>query len=324
MASDPVAVILAAGRGTRMRGAVPKVLAPVAGEPMIVHVLRAAAGAGLGPACVVVGHGADRVEAAVGPAAVFARQPDPAAGTGDAAEWGERAAPPSRDMVLLYGDMPLVRPETLRALVARHREGGHAATLVTAVLEEPAGFGRILRDGTGALAAVREERDASLEEREIREVNTGIYAFRRDALRQALGAVGTDNAQGQRYLGDVVPVLIARGERVGTLPLADPEEATGVNDRAQLARAESALLERRRSELRERGVTVHPSAWPAFDLRAEPDAVLGPLAGTGPGVSLGAGARVGAAWLERATLAPGARIGMGTVIRPVPRQEGMP
>lgn len=307
-----------------MKGRGPKVLVPLAGEPMLAHVLRAAAAAGLGPVCVVVGHGADQVRGAVGTGAVFAHQADPTAGTGDAAWWGEQAAPPSRDMVLLYGDMPLIRPETLGALARHHVEAGNAATVVTAWVDPPRGFGRILRDESGALVAIREERDASALERAVGEVNTGIYAFRRAALREALSAVGTDNAQGQRYLGDVIPILIARGERVGTLTLAEPGEAAGVNDRSQLARAEALLMERRRAQLRERGVTVHPSALPAGDLVAEPDATLGPLARTGPGVTLAAGAWVEAAWVEGATLAPAARIGPGTLIRPAPRQEGMP
>jgi bifunctional UDP-N-acetylglucosamine pyrophosphorylase/glucosamine-1-phosphate N-acetyltransferase len=275
-------VILAAGKGTRMQSADPKVLHRAAGFSLIAHVLRAADALRPATTVVVVGHLADRVKDALGKrlGLRFALQ-EPQLGTGHALLQAEpHLAGRSGTVVLLSGDVPLLRPATLRALVEAHTAGGAAATVLTAHVARPQGYGRILRDDAqgGRIAGIVEEKDATPAEREIDEVNSGIYAFALEPLFTALKSIGAANAQGEYYLPDLVRIYRARGLAVETVSLEDPREILGVNSRKELADVTAILRSVRNEELMASGVTlIDPaSAWIGPDVTVAADTVIHP------------------------------------------------
>ncbi len=232
-------VVLAAGQGTRMRSATPKVLHTIAGVPLLGHVLATARA--LDPAVVVtvVRHERDRVAAAVAellPESLVVDQ-DEVPGTGRAVEVALGALPAgfAGEIVVVSGDVPLLDVDTLRELVAAHRGRRAAATLLTAVLEDARGYGRVLRSADGAVDRIVEHADATEDERAVREINSGTYVFQADAVREYLPRVGTANAQGEKYLTDVVAALRSAGRRVEAVPVRESWIVEGVNDRAQLA-----------------------------------------------------------------------------------------
>jgi len=300
-ATTTAAVILAAGRGTRFRSEQPKVLHRAAGRTLLGHVLAAVGDAGVGRVLVVVGHGAADVSAEV--TAWAERLPVPVTtvvqpeqrGTGDAVAVALAALPPEVDRLLvLPGDTPLLTGPTLAALLAAG-EGRRLACL-TAAPADPAGYGRVLRGADGSLRGVVEDRDATPAEREVGEVNAGMYVFDRAALAPLVAALAADNAQGERYLTDVIAPLAAGGDAVALL--ADATEVGGVNDRAQLAAAGAALHQRHLHALMLAGVTVVDPAHTYVDV----DVTVGTDATLLPGTILEAATRVGA----------GARIGPNT------------
>jgi bifunctional UDP-N-acetylglucosamine pyrophosphorylase/glucosamine-1-phosphate N-acetyltransferase len=253
--SAPTVLILAAGRGTRMRSKIPKGLHDVCGRPMVLWPVRAAQQAGAGT--VVVVDSPARVLEPLLPAGVALAIQERSDGTGGAAaaalaalEGGEgvdRTAP----IVILSGDVPLVSPEAIAGLIDAHRLGGYQATMATAILADPSGYGRVVRDATGAVQRVVETKalgDSTQAEREIREVNTGIFVFAAHALRQVLPRLSADNAQGELYLPQVLDLLSADGASVGAHVVEDHALVLGVNDRADLARvralAQRAIHER--------------------------------------------------------------------------------
>ena len=256
MASErPInAIVLAAGEGTRMRSTTPKVLHRICGKPMVGHVLDSLSELALEHVVVVVGHGAAEVSAAVhelprhGGTLDTVVQPQQR-GTGDAVNVA-LASPTfddddaDDDVIVLAGDQPLLRAETLAALVRAHREHDAAATVLTAVLDDATGLGRIVRGRDGRVERIVEHADASDEERAITEINTSIYCFRRNLLAPALRRITPSNAQGEYYLTDAIEVLRAAGHRVVASVTDDPAEALGVNDRSQLAAAEGVLRDR--------------------------------------------------------------------------------
>ena len=226
----PTAVIvLAAGEGTRMKSTTPKVLHTIGGRSLVAHAIRAARGTDPHHLAVVVSHERDRVAehvSQVDPDAVVADQ-DEVKGTGRAVECALEALPADLDgtVVVTYGDVPLLTSETLEGLVAAHHASGSAVTVITATLDDPTGYGRVLRDEAGDVAAIVEQKDADAEQRAIREVNSGLYAFDVTVLREALAEVGTDNAQGEKYLTDVI--AIARGRPCGRAGAVTPLTAGG-------------------------------------------------------------------------------------------------
>jgi bifunctional UDP-N-acetylglucosamine pyrophosphorylase/glucosamine-1-phosphate N-acetyltransferase len=240
-----------------MKSLMPKVLHPVAGLTLIDRVLRIADLVSPTSTTIVVGHQADAVEAALSarPGLRFVRQ-EPQLGTGHALL---QAAPALKGatgtVVLLSGDVPLLRADTLRALVGRHDQAGAAATVLTAIVEDPTGYGRIVRRD-GAVAAIVEHKDASPEERRIREINSGIYAFDIGPLFEALRQIGSANAQGEYYLPDLVRIYRDRGLGVETVTLDDPREILGVNSRKELADVAGVLKMTRNDELMAAGVTI--------------------------------------------------------------------
>jgi bifunctional UDP-N-acetylglucosamine pyrophosphorylase/glucosamine-1-phosphate N-acetyltransferase len=258
------AVVLAAGEGTRMRSARPKPLHMLCGRPMVMFVLDALHDCSADRAVVVVGHGAERVtkrlhEAVPRLTLEFVEQ-RVQRGTGDAVMVGLTGFPDDDDddgdVLVLPGDTPLLRPETVANLVREHRLSGAACTILSAQLEDPTGYGRVVRQKDGSVARVVEQGDASPEEREITEVNTSIYCFRRSVLAPALRRITPNNAQGEYYLTDVVEVLRSAGYPVVAVVVADPQETQGVNDRLQLARAEAELRRRINQRWMRAGVTM--------------------------------------------------------------------
>ncbi|MDQ2724095.1 MAG: NTP transferase domain-containing protein [Actinomycetota bacterium] len=260
-------MVLAAGEGTRMRSERPKPLHRLCGRSMVLHVLHAVAAINPERAVVVVGHGADRVIKAVGeqpPADLpidFVEQ-RVQRGTGDAVLVALTAFPDDEgiddggDIIVLPGDTPLLRAPTLAALVRAHRGAGAAATVLTARITDPTGYGRIVRGRDGRVARIVEQADATEEEVAVDEINTSIYVFRRSVLAPALRRLNPDNAQGEFYLTDTISVLHDAGYPVTSMVVDDPMEAAGVNDRAQLAVAEAELRDRINERWMRRGVTM--------------------------------------------------------------------
>jgi bifunctional UDP-N-acetylglucosamine pyrophosphorylase/glucosamine-1-phosphate N-acetyltransferase len=284
-------VILAAGKGTRMKSAQPKVLHRVAGVPLIDHVLRAASALSPSSIVVVVGHHAGQLEAAlrIRPGLSFALQ-EPQLGTGHALLQAEPHLKGAQGtLVLLSGDVPLLRAESLAALVRTHEERRAAATVLTAVVASPAGYGRIVRDG-GRIAAIVEHKDASPAEREIGEINSGVYAFDIGPLFGALRQIGSTNAQGEYYLPDLVKIYRSRGLTVETVTLDDSREILGVNSRKELAEVGTILRAAKNEELMASGVTIvdPATAYIGGDVTVGADTVIH------PGVHLEGRTRIGA------------------------------
>lgn len=248
-----------------MKSARPKPLHLLCGRPMVLHVIDALAELHVDRVVVVVGHGAEQVvktlteEAPPEVALTFVEQ-HAQRGTGDAVSVGITALPDSDDedgdVLVMPGDTPLLRPATIAALVRTHRSADAAATLLTAEVFNPYGYGRIVRSRDGRVARVAEEADASPEEQAITEINTSIYVFRHGVLAPSLRRITPDNAKGEYYLTDVISVLHDAGYNVTAQSVADPMEAAGVNDRAQLAVAEAELRDRTNERWMRRGVTM--------------------------------------------------------------------
>ncbi|MFV0316216.1 MAG: bifunctional N-acetylglucosamine-1-phosphate uridyltransferase/glucosamine-1-phosphate acetyltransferase [Microthrixaceae bacterium] len=260
------AVLLAAGQGSRMRSERPKPLHRLCGSPMLSYVLDSLSSSGVDRAVIVVGHKGEWVtkkmsEESPGVPLDFVEQ-RVQRGTGDATMVGLVGLPEDDDgdVLVMPGDTPLLRSVTVEALVAHHRSSGAAATLLTSLIDDPTGYGRIIRSPADKVTAVVEEGDATEDQRAIHEVNTSIYCFRRSLLAPALRRVQPDNSQGEYYLTDVVGVLVDAGHTVEAIQ-APEGETQGVNDRAQLAAAEAELRRRTNHDLLGAGVTmVDPSA----------------------------------------------------------------
>jgi bifunctional UDP-N-acetylglucosamine pyrophosphorylase/glucosamine-1-phosphate N-acetyltransferase len=295
--SPAAVVILAAGEGKRMKSRTPKVLHALCGRTLLGHALAAADELDPGQLVVVVGHGREQVSAevaSVAPRARIVRQ-DQQLGTGHAVRMvTESIGVVPGTVVVSYGDMPLLRAETLRELVDRHHRAGNAVTVLTA-RGDAAGYGRIVRDPGGEFLRIVEERDATEAERAIDEYNSGCYAFDGTLLADAIKRVTTDNEQHQEYLTDVVAILRADGHRVGTLLAADAGEITGVNDRVQLSEARRELNDRILDGWMRAGVTIidPASTWIDVTVTIGQDAEIGPQTQLQGATGIGEGARIG-------------------------------
>jgi len=309
MAYRPLsAVVLAAGEGTRMRSRVPKVLHPLCGRPMLLHVIDTLVELPLERIVVVVGHQSETVTKTLQNELVtdipveFVEQRVPR-GTGDATSVALTAfsdAVDDDDVIVLSADIPLLRAETLAVLATEHRLADAAATLLTAELDDPTGYGRIVRDARGSVERIVEQSDGNPEELAIREVNPSIYCFRRTFLAPALRRVSPENAQGEYYLTDVIEVLRSTGHSVLAVPATDATETLGVNDRAQLAAAEALLRERINDEWMRAGVSMTDPARTYIDATVElaeevrllPGTVLEGRTSVGAGSVIGPDARL--------------------------------
>ncbi len=236
------ALVLAAGEGKRLGGGVPKVLREVGGKPMLEWVIESARGAGASKVVVVVGHGRESVVAAL-PGGVEWVVQDAPRGTGDAVRSAEGSLGGWRgDCWVLSGDVPGIRPGTLKALAAEHRSSGAACTLLTMELEDPKRYGRVVRDGRGRVARIVEFVDATDEEKEEPELNSGTYAFRAADLFAALPRLSNGNAQGEYYLTDVVRLMIEDGKTVAAVKAAEPRECMGADTPLALSALRAAWV----------------------------------------------------------------------------------
>ncbi|NUP80422.1 MAG: bifunctional UDP-N-acetylglucosamine diphosphorylase/glucosamine-1-phosphate N-acetyltransferase GlmU [Nonomuraea sp.] len=278
----PAAVIvLAAGEGTRMKSQTPKVLHELCGRALVDHMLASARDLGPEQLIVVIGHALEQVGghlAATSPDARAVVQREQR-GTGHAVRTVlEEVGTISGTVLVTYGDVPLLRARTLATLLGKHADDGNAVTVLTAEVPDPTGYGRIIRDPSGAVLEIVEEKDATPEQRAVKEMNSGIYAFDGLLLADAVKRVSTDNAQGEEYLTDVLSILRGDGHRVGACVAADHIEVEGVNDRVQLAFARKVLNQRLLEEHMRAGVTVidPASTWVDVGVEIAPDAVVHP------------------------------------------------
>jgi bifunctional UDP-N-acetylglucosamine pyrophosphorylase/glucosamine-1-phosphate N-acetyltransferase len=330
-------IILAAGQGTRMRSGLPKVLHPLGGRPLLGHVIETARGFTGADIHVVIGHGAERVRAAFPDPDIHWVIQDRQLGTGHAVAQVLPAIADDRAVVVMYGDVPLIRHTTLDALLADAARG--EIGLLTAELEQPAGYGRIVRDDSGDVTGIVEEKDASDAQRRIREVNTGFMAAPAGRLRGWVEALDNNNAQGEFYLTDVIALAVRDGVTVGAVTTRDPHEILGINDRLQLADLERRYQRRQAEACMQAGVTLIDPA--RFDLRGslqagedvvidvnavlEGEVVLGERVTIGPNVVL-RDTRIGDdvtvlanCVIEEAAIGSGVRIGPFARIRPETR-----
>ena len=250
------AIVLAAGLGKRMKSELPKVLHPVCGAAMVSHVLSELEGAGVTRIVAVTGHKGELVRAEVGARAACVDQPQQL-GTGHAVMMAEPALTDfAGAAIVTCGDTPLIRAETYAGLIAAQRASGSAGIVLTAVLPDATGYGRIIRGAGGGVEKIVEQKDANEAERAVREINTGTYLFDAQKLFKALKRVGTSNAQGEYYLTDVMEILLRDGERVEAVIAENAAEMMGVNSRAHLAEAAAVMNARLVRQLMEDGVTV--------------------------------------------------------------------
>jgi len=294
---EPTVVILAAGEGTRMRSAVPKVLHPLCGRPLIAWPVQAARDAGAGRVIVVDnprrrlgGHLPEGVEVAI--------QEEPK-GTGDAVAAAASLLDPTATVVVINGDVALLTAEAIEALVEAHEGARAAATMATMVLDEPGTYGRVIRDGDGLVLRVAEAKtagDATAEELKIREVNTGVYAFDGGALVAALATIDSDNAQGELYLPDVLPAMRSAGRVVVAHPIGDPDLTHGVDDRIDLAYAQQVAQRRILEEHMRNGVTIVDPGSTRIDATVSigRDTVIEPFAQLKGATTIGSDTHIGA------------------------------
>ena len=255
--SKITAVILAAGAGTRMKSKFPKVLHQVCGKPMVEHVIDVAeTGISAEQTILVVGHEAELVKGATGHRNVSFVLQSEQLGTGHAVMQAEHLLEEEGLVLLLYGDTPLIRESVIQNLITYHKEKGYHATVLTALLEDPTGYGRIVRGTGGRVERIVEQKDATAEEKSIQEINSGIYCYEGKLLKQALKQLTNDNAQKEYYITDVVEILNRQGYKVGAFTIEESTDIMGVNSRVQLAEAEEVMRMRILTELMESGVTI--------------------------------------------------------------------
>jgi bifunctional UDP-N-acetylglucosamine pyrophosphorylase / glucosamine-1-phosphate N-acetyltransferase len=325
MTSRPLAaIILAAGKGTRMKSDLHKVLHPIAGRPMLLHLMSSAAELSPAHTVVVVGAGRDQVEAAVAPlGATIAHQAEQL-GTGHAVQQAEPVLEGfTGDVLILYGDAPLVTAGTMRQMTARlHAVDAPAVVVLGFRPDEPGAYGRVIAEPDGRIAYMVEYKDASPEERAVTLCNSGLMAVRSEDLFALLARVGNDNAAGEHYLPDIVMLAAADGRGSAVIE-TDPDEVAGVNSRAELAAVELGWQRRRRAQAMADGASLiaPETVWFGYDTVIGRDVTVEPNVVFGPGVRIGDGATIhafshlaGATVGERASVGPYARLRPGTIL----------
>ncbi len=336
------AIVLAAGKGTRMKSDTPKVLHRVCGRPMLYYPLRVLSSLGAKKVVTVVGHGADEVKSALGkdkaagmPVTDFHLQ-KPQLGTGHAVGEGLKKLKGFKgDVLILSGDVPLITKETISALVKMHRRKSPrpALSLVSIILDDPFGYGRIIRDDSGGVTSIVEHKDLEALKRSINEVNAGIYVASADFLRSAIRRLKTDNKQGEYYLTDLVSIAVKRGEQVAALTHLEPGEVMGVNNRVELAAVNSRMRRKILSRLMLSGVTVlDPEAtyvdsgvkvgkdaviYPGVHLEGE--TVIGARCIIEEGVKVADSVVASGSHIKSGSVLEAARVGKGVVVGPYAR-----
>ncbi|MHB1392845.1 MAG: bifunctional UDP-N-acetylglucosamine diphosphorylase/glucosamine-1-phosphate N-acetyltransferase GlmU [Clostridia bacterium] len=325
-------IILAAGEGKRMYSKVPKVLHKVCGTPMVGHVISCARKLGDAEPVVVIGHGADQVSKAI-TGVKFVMQ-EKQLGTGHAVMQAEKYIIDG-DILILYGDTPLLKPETLMDMHETHRREGYSATILTSDFQDPTGYGRIVRNSENLVNAIVEEKDADSSTKQIKEVNSGIYFFNGKELREALKYLNNNNAQGEYYLTDVIGIMRKKGLLIGAYKINDTEDIMGVNNRYQLSEANEIMRGRIAKKLMldgvtiidpkstyietsvriERDVTIYPGCILEGDTLIQEDSVIGPNTRIKDG-KLGRGVSVQNSIVLESSIGEGTSVGPFAYIRP--------
>ncbi len=293
--NDLAIVVLAAGKGTRLKSSLAKVLHRAGGRTLVEHIVRACQPLKPRDTVVVVGHQAEQVAAIVEPLDAVTVMQQPQNGTGHAMQVAKRSLGRAKFAVVLPGDAPLVRMETLKGLIAAHRNGNAAATILSAVLADPSGYGRVVRKTETAVSAIVEESQLTDEQREINEINSAIYCFTLEKLWPALAQVKPNNKHRELYLTDAIAVLNAKGETVLAQVAADSREVLGCNTRADLAEVDRVFRERKRNALMDDGVTIQLPETVLID----PDVTAGEDTVIEPGVQLLGRTKIGARCIIR-------------------------
>lgn len=330
-----MAIVLAAGQGKRMKSKLYKVLHPVCGKPMVSHVLAAVKEASCERTVIIVGHGAEAVRTTLGDSVEYAFQAEQL-GTGHAVKQAKPLLGDEEGItVVICGDTPLVRAETVEAMISQHLAQGGAATILTAIFDDPSGYGRIVRGTDGDVLRIVEHKDCNAEEAAVREINTGTYCFDNRKLFAALEQVTSDNAQGEYYLTDVIGILQKQGERIGASIVSDVAEAIGINDRVALGEAERLMRLRINRQHQLNGVSLIDPAntyidsdvtigsdtvvYPGTALRGSTsigsDCVIGPNAELTDTI-VGSGSTIRYSVAEKAELATDCNVGPFAYLRP--------
>jgi len=312
-------IILAAGEGKRFKSKLPKPLHHLCGKPLIDHVLDCVSQLSCAPLVVVAAAGSTPMISHLQDRNVQTAIQDRRLGTGHAVGCArEQFADFDGPILVTCADVPLLRPQTMEALVEEHHRHGAAATLLTAVFDDPTGYGRIVRNDQGMVTAIVEHRDADEQIRRIHEINSGIYVFEGPALFEALNTLTPDNDQGEYYLTDVIARFVAQGQTVAALPAADPQEVLGVNTRAELARAEAIARDRIRARLMADGVTLLDpgSIFIDADVQIGRDTVIWPGAFILGNTIIGEDCQIGGhVFIENCQIGDGTRIRHCSVVR---------
>ena len=288
------AIILAAGKGTRMKSIHPKVVHQVCGKEMVNHVIDAARSAGVGETVVVLGHGIDEVRAVVGEDVKIAVQAEQL-GTGHAVMMADEYMGLDDTIMVLCGDTPLIEADTLEKFFAFHDEGGYAVSVLTTAVDDPTGYGRIIRDDQDRLVRIVEQKDANAQERAVKEINSGIYCFNGRFLKESLAKVDNNNAQGEYYLPDTIELIRNAGGLAGAYNGASIEELMGVNSRLQLSEAETTMRKRINERHMVNGVTIIDVASTYIDADVEigSDTIVLPGCMLTKGSRIGSGCKIG-------------------------------
>lgn len=307
-------LILAAGKGTRMKSDLVKVLHPIAGVPMLAYPINAARAIGCSRIIVVVGHQREKIEEAFrGEQVVFVFQ-EQQLGSGHAVAVSEQTLQGfDGDVLILCGDVPFIEPRTLTAFIGQHHRVQALVSVLSVVVDDPSGYGRILRTAAGDFHGIVEDRDATEQQKQIREINSGIYCCAASFLFQALKKVGTDNDQGEYYLPDIVRIGVAQGKKVQAVVTPDEQEVQGINDRIGLARAERLMRSRILEQHMTNGVTlIDPAA-----TYIEANVQIGQDTTIHPGCSIRGASTIGTGCIiESNCLIAGSRIGNGVHVKP--------
>jgi bifunctional UDP-N-acetylglucosamine pyrophosphorylase/glucosamine-1-phosphate N-acetyltransferase len=313
MIPDAAVVILAGGQGTRMKSRMAKVLHRAGGKTLVEHAIDAARA--VVPAdrvFVVVGHQADAVRAVAEAAGVGAIHQKDQLGTGHAVMCGEsQLAHLGGLLIVLNGDCPMIRPESVEQLVELYRATGSGAAMITTDLEDATGYGRIIRETNGDVRAIVEHKAATQDQLAVREINAGFYCFNADAFWQHVHEIKTDNPAGEYYLTDMVAILLSAGHRVTALKIADSSELLGINNRVELAQVDKIMRDRKALDLMISGVTIERPETVTIDkdVQIGMDTVVGPFAQITGKTVIGENCRIGASTiLDNATLADGVEV----------------